>query len=394
MAVLPDVKLMTSSDKRRLIGTIVVVGFLSSIIFHYVIGTRLGRGYPYSTFLFRPDDRFNDFFNIFRATIDLNPYASSVSVYFPFSYFPIYPLTFFKKYFAYAIFAILFLTFLPIAEYRCIQAKGKADRFFTMFTLTALSYPVLFLLDRGNLECLVFTFIALFVYCYKEGKDNAAALFLSGAVAMKLYPAVFCVLLISDRRWKPFLLVVVSTLVLTLGSAALLEGGVSASLVGLQRNLLLFKAQYLNSLHGLQHNSSLYVPAALMATTLSLTGILSKGYPFFAILLFIVAAAFVTFREDAYWKRVAILSYMMILLPQVSYDYKLIHIFLPLLLFLGTETCSRFDKAYAVLFGLLLIPKDYYYLINDISINGILNSLLMLAFIGFIVADKRQESPV
>jgi hypothetical protein len=259
-----------------------------------------------------------------------------------------------------------------------------------MSVLTALSYPVLFLLDRGNLECLVFICTGLFVYCYKEGKGTAAALFLSCAIAMKLYPAVFAVLFIADRRWKPLALATVFTLVLTISSAALLDGGISASIAGLQHNLLTFKAMYLNSLHGLQHNSSLYVPAVLAASQLSLLGIFTTVYPYLAILIFMLSAAFIMFREEVFWKKTAILSYLIILLPQVSYDYKLIHIFLPLLLFLGSETRSRFDKTYAVMFGLLLIPKDYYYFVADFSINGILNSLLMVAFIVLIVVDRRK----
>lgn len=382
---------MECSEKKTLVRNIVIAGFFCSVLFHYVTGVYLGKGYPYSTFLFDPNDRFNDFFNIYRATMDLDPFAAAVSVYFPFTYIPVYLLTFLIPPVAYAVFAGIFLLFLLVAEYRLIPATGAGDRLLTMSVLTTLSYPVLFLLDRGNLECLVFVLTGLFVYCYKEGKGTAAALFLSGAIAMKLYPAVFAVLFIADRRWRPLALAAVSTLVLTIASASLLAGGISGSIAGLQNNLLAFKTTYLNTLHGLQHNSSLYVPAVLVASQFALLGTLTTVYQYLAMLIFTLSAAFVLFREGVYWKRIAILSYLIILLPQVSYDYKLIHIFLPLLLFLGTESRSRFDVAYAAMFGLLLIPKDYYYLVADFSINGMLNALLMVAFMALIIIDRRKE---
>lgn len=385
---------MDCYGKRKLVTAILFAGFVCSMLFHYFTGPFAGRGYPYSTFLFDPMDRFNDFFNIYRATVDLNPFSAPVSVYFPFTYLPVYLLTFITPPVAYAVFAGGFLAFLLIAEYRCIPAQGVADRVLTMVALTAISYPVLFLLDRGNLECMVFVCIGMFIHCHRNGKDDAAALFLAGAVAMKLYPAVFGVLFLADRKWKPLMLTAAASLGLTVAGAALLDGGIAASIDGLRNNLLLFKSTYLNTVHGLQHNSSIYVPTVIVASKLSAIRSYSAIYPYLAILLFLAAAAYTAYREKVYWKRVAILSFMMILLPQISYDYKLIHLFLPLLLFLGSADRSRLDPAYAAIFGLLLIPKDYYYLFADVSINGSLNALLMSTLIVMAVADGRGEPSV
>ncbi len=382
---------MEGSHKSRIVTLIIVIGFSCSVIFHYVAAAYLGKGYPYSTFLFRPNDHFNDFLSIYRATTRLNPYADSVSVYFPFSYIPIYLLTCLKPLVAFAVFTGLFLAFLLTAEYRLISAEEINDRVSVMFVLTAISYPVLFILDRGNLECLVFIFLGLFIYYHKKEKNTSAAVLLSCAIAMKLYPAVFGVLFIAERKWKPLLLTTAVAFLLTIVSASLFEGGVVASVAGLQNNLHLFKIQYMGTLQGLQHNSSLYVPVTCICTKLSLKPLIALGYPVFAMTIFIVAAAYVIFREKVYWKKTAILACMMILLPQISYDYKLIHLFIPLLLFLGCIRRSRFDFVYSLLFGALLIPKDYYYFLADISINGVLNSLLMVMLIGIIVVDKTQD---
>ena len=77
------------------------------------------------------------------------------------------------------------------------------------------------------------------------------------------------------------------------------------------------------------------------------------------------------------------------LLPYISADYKLIHIFIPMLLFINCEKESSFRLLSAILFGLLLIPKAYYHFSGivsaesgapDISISIIINPLIMLIF--------------
>ena len=65
---------------------IVMLGFVLSVFKHYILGAYAHLSYPYNTFLFTPDDRFNDFFNMLRACKDNNPYLTSYwlkSVYFP-----------------------------------------------------------------------------------------------------------------------------------------------------------------------------------------------------------------------------------------------------------------------------------------------------------------------
>ena len=54
-----------------------------------------------------------------------------------------------------------------------------------------------------------------------------------------------------------------------------------------------------------------------------------------AVVLGLFIAAYVVLVEKEFWKKVAILVVAMLLLPHVSADYKLIHIFLPLFLFIN-----------------------------------------------------------
>jgi ABC-type multidrug transport system permease subunit len=88
----------------------------------------------------------------------------------------------------------------------------------------------------------------------------------------------------------------------------------------------------------------------------------------------------------------------MLLFTQISADYKLIFVCLPMLLFLNSN--KEQISLYAIAFGLLLIPKDYYYLPNivsdsgakDISIAVLLNPLIMIAMMCMIIISGLKSN--
>ena len=53
---------------------IILFGFVAAVIFHYIFGAYLKLGYPFNTFLFSQDDKFNDFFHPLSAAALKNPY--------------------------------------------------------------------------------------------------------------------------------------------------------------------------------------------------------------------------------------------------------------------------------------------------------------------------------
>lgn len=381
---------MDSEQKTTIIIAITFAGFTASVFYHYVMSNYFGLGYyPYNTFLFIPADRFNDFRNIYRATIDLNPYAAPVSVYFPFTFIVVYLFTFFVHCdLALFAFTFIFLAFLIPYVYRAVPSAGKFGKPISTFILVFMSYPVLFALDRGNLESFLFIFLVLFFYYYRKQDDLKSVFFLSLAISMKLYPAVFIVLFLADKKYRNILYTGIFVVVVTLLSAFMLEGGVVKSFLGLKNNLEIFRNAYLMTDRGLQHNASLYGVVKILRLPVL------NYYVVLALLLFSLTAAYVILKEDIFWKRVTLLVFSMILLPQVSYDYKLIHLFIPLLLFLNHEKLFKFDMMYALLWGLLLIPKDYYLISHDISIAVLINPLIMVIITGMIVFDKHALKAV
>ncbi len=390
---------MDKEKRADIIKAITVIGFTVSVFYHYILSSYASLNYyPFNTFLFSPSDRFNDFYNIFRATRNLNPYASPVSVYFPFTFILMYLLsamTLFVRQLAFAVFIFIFIRYTLSYIYRRMPSSDELNRKLNTFIFTFMSYPFLFSLDRGNIECLLFIFLALFLYYYQKDDDLKSILFLSLAIAMKLYPAVYAVLFLADKKYKNILLTAVITALLTLISASILEGGIINSFSGLKNNLNMFREAYIMSDHGLQHNTSIYGTLKIIFSRCCpiLLPFLNY-YTALALLVCLLITIYIVLKKDALWKKFTLLVFITLLLPQVSYDYKLIHLFIPLMMFVNHDEPSKFDLSFSILFGLLLIPKDYYIIAKDISVAVLINPALMIMIASIILWDRQSLGTV
>jgi Glycosyltransferase family 87 len=270
-----------------------------------------------------------------------------------------------------------------------------------IFVLVVLSYPVIFALDRTNLELLLFVFVAGFFYfLYVRESPWLAALLLAAAIAFKLYPATLLLLLLAERRYKPFALTIVLAVALTaIGLVAL--GVVSGHSVGeVWRMSTSEKDVYQTSMvlgsGGLQHGHTLWgllrLPGFLSDATIAAWK--TTVYEAVAALIFAYLAFHVIFRETERWKRVLLSLVPAVLLPFVSADYTLIYMYFPLVFFLNASRVTRWDYLYIALFGTLLIPVDYYYLAlsaDGVSISVIVYPLALLALVVLAIADREPS---
>jgi hypothetical protein len=270
------------------------------------------------------------------------------------------------------------------------------------FILIVLSYPVLFALDRTNLEILLFVFFAGFFYfLYVRESVWLAALFLAAAIAFKLYPATLLVLLLAERRFKACALTIIFALGLTVIGTAAMAGLGHFSLAALWQMDSNGKAFYQQTMviggGGIQHGHSLWGLVAL-PTYLHGEAVLhwrTMLYEVAAGLIFLLLALHVIFRETERWKRVLLLMVPAVLLPFVSADYTLIQLYFPLVFFLNARRASRWDVAYVALFGVLLIPVDYHYLVLSgygVSTSVIIYPVAMLALMLLAIVDSQRPA--
>jgi hypothetical protein len=393
---------MEQARKVDIITSIVLVGFVVAVVFHYIMGMYQGVGFPYNTFLFDPTDRFNDLFNSFHIAGNFDPYVQKVgydpAVYFPFAYTLLCSINFFQSqnfFPALIIILSLFAVFLIAGNYLALVNlnMSKANLYKNIFILSFLSYPFLFVVDRANIECILFIFLAGFLYFFLEKKYFKSALLLSLAVAMKGYPGLFWLLFIKERKFKELAVSVAFSAIITIGSLLLFRGTLQSNISGLLTGL-----NYIVHNSRVNYGSSLCgaIKSFLLINSFHFSSVaLDNIFGLFSMVIFLLLSFYVIFKEKELWKQTAIIAIGMLLFMQVSSDYKLIILFIPFWLFLSTKNISKYDRFYSVLFGLMLIPKAYFFVVKSnnmaIELSAIINPLILLILMFAIMKERFME---
>jgi Glycosyltransferase family 87 len=396
------VDLRVKQGRVRLLTTIVLLGTVAAIVYHYAALHYLGWGYPRSTFLFRPGDRFNDWDNVYLFAKAFLHGVPGGFAYYPFAILMALASTVLPMRADWVLLIALFLVVL-IAILRgwvVDTEKHLLTKVQYGFVLVALSYPVLFVLDRSNLEMLVFVFIAGFFYfLYVRDSVWLAALFLAAAIAFKLYPATLLVLLLAERRFRAFVLTIAFVVGLTAMGTGAMAGLGHFSLSALWQMNSQGKSIYQRTMvlggGGVQHGHSLWGLVELRSFLMGaeIGHLRTTLYSVAVVLIFGLIAYHVIFRETERWKRVLLVMAAATLLPFVAADYTLIQLYFPLVFFLNARRVSRWDAAYVALFAVLLVPVDYHYFTlygDGISISVIVYPLALIALMALAVLDLKR----
>jgi hypothetical protein len=243
----------------------------------------------------------------------------------------------------------------------------------------------------------------MFIYFYQKGEVNYSVIPLAFAISMKLFPAVFLLLLFSDRKYKQLVYTIILVLILTLFSSFILYGGITGYLSKLMSNSNFYQMKYVIWDDGMDFGHSLFgfFKYVIYANNLDI-GIASivKPYNIFIVILAGLISVYIILIEKELWKKAALLVFIMCLLPTVSADYKLTYLYIPIFLFInfnaGVKQPALVSKKndlkngtfpdyyYIILFGLLLIPKNYRLVANiydGVYIDPVLMSLLAFLII-------------
>lgn len=388
---------MQKREKVIIVASIILKGFVVAVIFHYIAGMYLGKEFPLNTFLFIPDDKFMDYFNSINIVTDLNPYFSEKIVgcaaYFPFTYSLLYFFSLVGKRGSFTIYSAAFIGYFIyycrsniLHNIQLDTSENKREYANYIFIFSLLSFPFLFVLDRGNIESIVFVLLTLFLSSYQHKHYNYSAIFLALASALKAYPFLFAVLFLVDNQKKYIWHAAILTIAVSIISIFTFQNGLIANIQGLMQQLKLFNNIYIVGSAGLEFNSSLFgmIKAILIKVHMSNTlDKFIKIYPFLAFSLIIYIVWYIIKVEKQLWKRIALLTFSIILFPQVSGEYKLLHVFLPMFLFINqseNQKNSDFkDRTiwYCRFFALLLIPKPHFYNISTI-IDPIILMVMMI----------------
>ena len=380
---------MNKVQKIDTISLIIIAGFSFAVFYHYILGTYLGLTYPYDTFLFRPSDKFMDFFNML-----VSPYRDGKfhNVQFPFGQRLAQSFTIFPPNIGLTVFFTIFFSFFLYVNYSNLKISIKEQTIKNVFVFSFLTYPFLFVVDRANIEIFVFIFLYLFIYFYRKQQTLISIVFLACAISMKIFPGVFVILLLSDRKYKEAVYACFLVLLISVIGYFSYDGNMVENIRAHMITLNFYSMAYSIGNEGLYFGNSLWGPVKLMIIGSGIKcspALATKVYSISVMILFAFISVYIIFKEKIFWKKIALLVFSMNLFPFVSGDYKLIHIFLPLFLFINNENKDRFDWLYAVLFGLLLIPKAYvHYRLNPEITSSIIISPLLMAFFAIVIMSQ------
>lgn len=384
------------------LASVILLAFVFFAFKSYAFSYYLNAGYPLSTFLFRPEDRFNDFFNLINICKDNNPYMTNY--FFQSNYFPL-ANTFFwlvsKIGTGFPVFLgyILIFVFFYFLFLRKVIVKDQSiGAVISLVIIGLLNYPFLMNIDRGNLEAWMFMFLLAFFYFYDHGKTYLAIFFLALTIAMKLFPAVFLILLLKDKRYKEILITVFIACLATFLSLLSFRGGLGSNITAMFDSFHTFNS--LTSFEGLQHNLSLFgfiKVWVIIGQKFSGGGVdpafVKEAVPFLyysigVFMAFFILVDYILIKKHERWKDVMCLTIIMILFPNVSFDYRLIYLFIPLGYFLSRKIRTQHDSFFLLLFSFLLIPQSYLYIFNDISVATLIYPAIMMIFMVLILGYK------
>ena len=399
-------KPMLKEEKISLLVLIIVAGFSIAVAYHYVMGYYLGKPWPANTFLCNPGigARFFDFYQVVRQSAALDPFGSGVNTGgfagSPFVQFVGYLFSIIKP----ALLQLpiflgsFFVVFIPMVKHHLYGLKSRLTSYqlLAIFVIVFLTYPVLFAVDRANFDLLVVPCLFLFAFTYERQKYKASTVFLALAIALKPYAAVFIIVYVLDKKFKDGLLVIFNTVFLSVLSLSLFKDG-----------LFVETQKYFHILFGVVKDFSL---GPNQAFTSDLYALLTVGMKFvgdrlgetiylpshpvarivYAIMAIIVFIYFVTYlweKPKPLWKVLAVLTILLILLPYSSHDYRLTLLFVPMLMYMAINEKTRNDLLIIILWGLLLVPKNYYSLLPPQNIGTVINPLLLIGLLICIIPD-------
>ena len=90
----------------------------------------------------------------------------------------------------------------------------------------------------------------------------------------------------------------------------------------------------------------------------------------------------------------AVLTILLILLPYMSGDYRLMYLFAPMLMYLSLREPQRNDLLITVLWALLLVPKNYYRLDSSQNIGMIISDINMPIMDGITFITEVKKTPL
>lgn len=215
-----------------------------------------------------------------------------------------------------------------------------------------VSGPLVFTIERGNIILLALASLMLFVCFYDSPKKwmrYLSYVFLAFSASIKIYPAIFALLVLSKGRVKEFAhLAIIGVVMFML--PFFVFGGFEAFTTMIRG---LFQYTATSEAGGLGYNFSFSILVKIVA---ALFGVKLQSVPLVLTLAAFAVCLALFFLCKTTWKKAFLLALMCVWTPSFSYTYVLIFFIPAVVLFLIVPSRGKRDYVYLGLFVLLFIP--------------------------------------
>lgn len=231
---------------------------------------------------------------------------------------------------------ILLSLLLVILWYQALVKTGILKRMAALLvTVTYLcSFPFWFDVLQGNIEWLVWGLLSAALWAFCTSRFRTAAILIGIAGSMKIFPFIYVGLFLSVKRYRDTLLVLLAAVVSTLIGLWLVCPDVAYSWRQTILALTSFGHEYVVGVRpevGFDH--SLFALIKLMKAAHSPQGAATRPGPYLLVVAITgVLLFFLRIRHLPLPNQVLCLAISSVLLPPVSYDYTLLHLYAGLVL--------------------------------------------------------------
>jgi hypothetical protein len=213
-----------------------VITFLALTAFAWCIvgirGAILHKPYPGNTLFHNPEFRFSDFLDLservphWREPHVLSRTDIKTTYPYPGPYpYPtpsFYVFIFFVRVFADPLvgyLAFVVLTFWTATAFRSLRVYRMTPKKLPQIAIWAtllFGFPLQFLIDRGNIEAVIWVLILLGAVAYARKRTLTSALLWSIAASMKIFPGLLFLLFLARRKFGTFVVAIAATVTFSL----------------------------------------------------------------------------------------------------------------------------------------------------------------------------------
>ncbi len=292
---------------------------------------------------------------------------------------------------------------LLVAFWRGLIRHGLGTRTASWFAFgtSVCSFPVWFDLHQGNIEFVVWITTVCAVWAIWTRRFSLAAIFLGAAIALKLYPVILLGLLLAQKRLREAALALGAASALTLASLWLICPDVRYSWHATNEAISRTRTEYMLTLFPVESgfDHGLFVLLKRSLPTLPPPEHLAHVLRAYLVLSAVagVTLFFLRIRKLPVINQVLALSIAAVLLPPVSYDYTLLHLYAPfaLLAFFAVKNMERQTRALTLAFSLLaiILSAQSEFILHGFRFSGQLKAVALLAlFVLSVVCPFRDTA--